>query len=544
MTSKAALARLFAPKRHGLLADLAGRSDLAMQLLFDTAETGLLLADTAGFVLRANPALRAMLDASVDLQEGAPAALIFAPEERTAAWRNVEALLRRPRGEECRFTARLRRADAEPHHLADIACRPIADTDADGPVDGVLLRIADITERARLEAALAEGRGLQTVGRLAGGVAHDFNNLLTTIIGAVELAQGHAPDGHARDPQIAAELDQIRRAAERGAALVRNLLALGRQQQLQARPLDVNAALRDVAGLLRGALGKGVTLELDLEEPGRFVRADPGQLDQVLMNLVMNASNAMPEGGWLTLRSAHATLYRGLAVGRESVPAGRYVVISVRDTGTGIPPELLDRIFEPFFTTRRAQGGSGLGLASAHGIVRQSGGYLTVDSEPGRGSEFRIYLPREHARPPPSPSEPVADRVPPKTTAARSEGRSVLLVDDEDAVRRIAARALALKGWEVLQADSAEAALALLDADPAVAPAALVSDVVMPGMDGPALVQAVRARLPGLPAILVSGYAEQGVLSPDRARDVAFLGKPYAPKQLVAKLEEIVPAPG
>ncbi len=306
--------------------------------------------------------------------------------------------------------------------------------------------------------------------------------------------------------------------------------------------------------MMRPALGSAVTLDLALEEPGRHVRADPGQLDQVLMNLAMNAKQAMPQGGVLTLRSGHATLYAPETIGHETLPAGRYVTIAVEDSGTGIPANLLGRIFEPFFTTRRAHGGSGFGLATAQGIIRQSGGFLTVESAPGQGSTFRIYLPREDrrpatARPPtaaiaPGATPRITDRPatsPPVPPRQPDPPRNLLLVDDEDAVRRVTARALARDGWQVLQADSAEAALALLDADPAIALTVLVSDVVMPGRDGAALVRDVRARYPGLPAILVSGYAERSLT--DRApAAVSFLAKPYTPRTLRARLDEIAPA--
>jgi two-component system cell cycle sensor histidine kinase/response regulator CckA len=515
-----------------VLDDLASRSDAAMRVLFDGAISGLLLVDRGGRIARANASLRAALAADVDLAVGVAAARIFAPEERTVAWGKIQALLS-GRSPSHRLTARLLLAEPGDGRRADIACRLIRE--ANGTISGLLLRIIDITAQVRLEAALAQSRELEAVGHLVGGVAHDFNNLLTAILGAVELAQEHNPDA-----SILADLDHIRRNAERGAALVRNLLALGRQQYLQATPIEVNTALSEFASVIRPALRRGVRLDLALEHPGRRVRADPGQLDQVLTNLAMNANHAMPEGGRLTLRSGRATLYRKLVQGRETIPAGRYVIISVQDTGVGIPPELQDRIFEPFFTTRRTQGGSGLGLATAHGIVRQSGGFLTVESELGKGTTFRIYLPREEATPTPADRPAVANAAAPAAVSAPDSARRLLLVDDECAVRHITARALRKHGWQVLEAESAEAALALLDADTGTALTAVVSDVVMPGLDGPALVDAVRERYPGLPAILVSGYAES-LLGDRGGAAITFLGKPYTPKALLARLDEMVP---
>jgi two-component system cell cycle sensor histidine kinase/response regulator CckA len=500
-----------------------------MRALFDGAVSGLLLIDSAGGIAHTNPSLRAMLASEIDLTPGASAALVFTDQERAAAWSKVQEMLA-GRLSDCHLSVRLRLADLSPDRRADVGCRLIHE--ADGAVAGVILRITDITAQVRLEAELAKKREVETVGHLVGGVAHDFNNLLTAILGAVELAQERDPDASTQ-----VELEHIRRSAERGAALVRNLLALGRRQYLQTTPLDVNATLRDFASLVQLALGRNIVLDVALEEPGRHVRADPGQLDQVLMNLAMNAHHAMPNGGRLTLRSGHATLYRKQTFGPETIPPGRYVTITVEDTGVGIPPEHRGRIFEPFYTTRRAAGGSGLGLATVQGVVRQSGGFLTVESEVGRGTLFRIYLPRVDA-PAAEPPTPALPKPAPATAPVSSQVRRVLLVDDEDSVRRLTARALEKHGWAVRQAASAEAALALLDAEPDIVLTAVVSDVVMPGQDGVALVDEVRARYVGLPAILVSGYAE-GVLAERVPADVIFLGKPYTPKTLLARLDEV-----
>ncbi len=532
---KETLVRLFGARGPGVLEALAQRSDAGMHTLFDGALSGVVLIDGAGRIARANPALGAMLLPDVDLSPGAPVVAMFVPEDRAAAWQTLQAVLDGHESDR-RLSARLRLADPTPDRRADIGCRPIHEKD--GAISGLLLYVTDITAQVRLEAQLARSRELQNVGHLVGGVAHDFNNLLTAILGAVELAQ-------VRDlaPTTQTELDHIRRSAERGATLVRNLLALGRQQYLQTELLDANAALKAFAVEIGPILGNDVKVELALEEPGRCVRADPGQLDRVLMNLAMNARHAMPDGGRLTLRSGHATLYRHQVHGRETIAPGRYVTIGVEDTGIGIPPDVQGRIFDPFFTTRRAEGGSGLGLASALGIVRQTGGFLTVESEVGCGTAFCIYLPREEANS--GEAEPAAPpAVTPATAApaaaAEAAVRRLLLVDDEDAVRRITARALARHGWQVLEAASAEDALTLLDAEPGIALTALVSDVVMPGKDGAALVDDVRDRYPALPAILVSGYAES-LLAERTIAAAAFLGKPYTPKTLLGRLEELAP---
>ncbi len=331
---------------------------------------------------------------------------------------------------------------------------------------------------------------------------------------------------------------QIRISALRGAALVRQLLAFGRQQTLQPHVLVINEVITDIARLLRRVLGENIRLALELEEPGRSVRADRTQLDQVLVNLAVNARDAMREGGTLTLRSGHLLLLEPMALGAETVAPGRYIVIEVSDTGTGIAPDVLPHIFEPFFTTKREQGGTGLGLATVYGIVRQSGGYLAAESEAGRGTRMRILLPRweeggETAAEPAPARERILQRPAPHA------GRAVLLVEDEDPVRRLAERALARQGWRVLAVDSGEAALALIDAAAPVELAAIITDMVMPGMDGNALVRAVRERLrsPALPAIMVSGYAEATLRDDLETVATTFLPKPYSLKDIANVLE-------
>jgi two-component system cell cycle sensor histidine kinase/response regulator CckA len=381
-----------------------------------------------------------------------------------------------------------------------------------------LLTVADAAQEQVLRDQLLQAQRMQAVGHLAGGIAHDFNNLLTAILGAADdLA---ARPGMAVEE--AADLTQIRESATRGAALVRQLLAFGRQQTLRPTVVSVNDAIRRATALLQRLLPDDIELVLELEEPGRNVRVDPTQFDQVLVNLAVNAGHAMQGGGRLTIASFHAILLRPSPAGPETIPPGRYAVIEVRDTGSGIDAATLPHIFEPFFTTRRAEGGTGLGLSTVHGIVRQSGGYLTVSSEVGRGTCFRITLPRDES---PLPAAVVRPVVAPRVARTGP----VLLVEDEGAVRRLAERALLRAGWQVVAAGTGQEAVAR-------APeglACVVSDVVMPGMDGPALVQALRQRQPGLPAILMSGYADAAQRHAMAASDIRFLAKPFAMLDLV-----------
>ena len=538
----------------------AGGDDLAwsglLQLLFEDAPFGALLLDAGGRILRANEPLRRMLGGDVDLSRGAAAELVFAAPGREAAMTEVAAVLSGRAHATRVFLTRLEGAagsdEAPPGDAGEptvsVAIAPLFE--ADGGLVGAMLRIADITLQKQLEAQLAQSQKLQAVGQLAGGIAHDFNNLLTAVLGAAESIVTRP----GLDADTLEDVAQVQSSAQRGAALVRQLLAFGRQQTLQPRVLAVNERITDLSGLLRRLLGTKVRLELALETPGRTVRADPTQLDQVLVNLAVNARDAMSEGGVLTLRSGHMTLYRPMTRGPETIPPGRYVMIEVRDTGGGIPPEVMPRIFDPFFTTKRDSGGSGLGLSTVHGIVRQSDGFLNVESEVGEGTRVRIYLPRwdgqEAVAIPRLPRDRVAAAPLPEDAGPVGASRLVLLVEDEEPVRRLAERTLKRQGWRVLAADCGEAALALLEESDAASRAqgegplvlaAVVTDMVMPGIDGAALVRMLRERLgaPLLPAILVSGYAQETLRRDLDSAGTVFLPKPYSLKDLAARLESV-----
>ena len=369
----------------------------------------------------------------------------------------------------------------------------------------------------------------------AAGIAHDVNNLLTAILGGAEAIADRA----GLDEDMREAVEAVRASARRASALVRHLIAAEAGQPLQPRTLALNDALAALAPTLRLLLGRGVRLDLALEHPGRTVRMDPVALDRVVVNLVANANNAMPEGGVLTLRTGHLTVRDMPPAGPEPIPPGSYVVMEARDTGAGIPPEVVPLIFEPFFTTRRGAGGTGLGLSGVRDLVRRSDGYLAVESAPGQGTRMRVLLPMCQGDAVILQAEvgplPVDARPPPQG--------AVLLVEDEDVVRHVTARALARLGWCVLAAASPEAALDMLETAPPPAVAAIVSDLAMPGMDGAALVRAVRALLgqPRLPAILTSGYAAEA-LPRGRAAEAdtpRFLRKPYEIGDLVALLREL-----
>ena len=530
-----------------LIDRFAGPLDEPLRLVFEDPSAGRAVVDRHGRVLRANAHLRRMLGPGFALGLGTRLALLFVPADREAACAEIAAVLAggpaRPLG------LHLARVDDEPLPVSAV-CAPLPGPE--GTADGVLLSVHDASAQSRLEAQLAQSQRLEAAGQLAGGIAHDFNNLLTAIVGGADAIAAR----NGLDEDTLEDIEAIRASAQRGAALVRHLLAFGRRQTFQPRVLALNEAVGALAPVLRRLLGPRVRLDLALEQPGRVVRVDPTALDQVLVNLAVNARDAMADGGTLTLRTGQLTLHRPLPRGPEAIPPGGYVMLEVQDTGIGIPPDVLPHIFEPFFTTRRGAGGTGLGLSTVHGVVRQCDGFMAVESAPGQGTHMRVYLPAWHGEPPgAAAAKPVA--APPRGGAVQPSlpfpapepppRGAVLLVDDEDVVRRVAERALIRLGWRVLAAPTAEAALDLLEATPPPPLAAVVSDLMMPGMDGSELVRAVRARLgqPRLPAILVSGYAAEElrdkIAGGADGHGARFLAKPYDIKELAAALAEIVP---
>ncbi len=386
----------------------------------------------------------------------------------------------------------------------------------------------DITERQALEARLRQAQKMEAVGRLAGGVAHDFNNLLGVIQGYGQLLQKQLDSGHpGRD-----KLDQMIKASERAANLTRQLLAFSRRQVLEPRVLRLNAVVADSETLLRRLVGEDVEFEVRAGADLGRVRADAGQIDQVLMNLVANARDAMPQGGRLVIETANVEWSDGLAPGRLPAPPGRYVRLSVRDTGTGIDPETLAHIFEPFFTTKERGKGTGLGLATVYGIVKQSGGYIGVESEAGKGTAFDIYLPRVDDE-----VEPVKPARPP---AFASGEKTILVVEDEDSLREVAREVLESKGYRVLTASSGKEALSVAAAHPEPV-RLLLTDVVMPGMSGQELAERLRPARPEMSVLFMSGYADdvvarRGIL----ASGNRVLSKPFSVATLAQSVHEVL----
>jgi two-component system, cell cycle sensor histidine kinase and response regulator CckA len=400
---------------------------------------------------------------------------------------------------------------------------------ADGRATRVLGGAIDITERKVLEGRLRQAQKLDAIGQLAGGVAHDFNNLLTVILGYAEyiVADVSVADEHRRDVR------EIIKSAERGAGLTRQLLAFSRNQVLQATLVDVNLLVADMSDMLGRLIGEHIELVTVLAPGLGSVLADHGQLEQVLMNLAVNARDAMPDGGRLVIETADVQLDELSGLPEQVVVPGAYVVLAVTDSGTGIDAATRSRLFEPFFTTKERGKGTGLGLATVYGIVQQSGGYIRVYSEPGHGATFKVYLPRstDEAR---GETEAV-----PLAPAAPRGAETVLLVEDEEGVRRLVTRILESAGYRTLVASNPAEARALFAQHPAAIDL-LLTDVVMPGASGPDLFQSLAAHAPGLKVLYMSGYTEHAIARSGLNRGLPLVHKPFTAAVLARAVRELL----
>jgi PAS domain S-box-containing protein len=394
-----------------------------------------------------------------------------------------------------------------------------------------LVSTADITEKLRLEAQFLQSQKMESMGRLAGGVAHDFNNLLGVITGYGDLLKRKV----AGDVRLRRYVDEIGKAAERATGLTRQLLAFSRKQVLLPRILDLNAAVGETEKMLRRVIGEDVQLVTVLDEHLGQVKADPGQIDQVLMNLAVNARDAMPRGGRLTIETANVSFDDEAGRGLPSVKAGRYVMLAVTDTGHGMTAEVRARVFEPFFTTKEVGKGTGLGLATVHGIVTQSEGHIDLESTEGKGTTFRIYLPRVDAA--------VEEVSPPSDREVPRGSETVLLVEDESNLREIVCESLESAGYAVLRARDGADALEIGRAHPGKIHLVL-TDVVMPRMSGRELADRLRSSRPDVAVLFMSGYTDDAVVRHGVLVDeMPFVHKPFTIQALAAKVRQVLDQP-
>ena len=428
------------------------------------------------------------------------------------------------------LAVRLRNGGEEPVALGIAGVRGLGEA-------AVLLSIRDNSEESKLKSQVAQATKMQAVGQLAGGVAHDFNNILTAIIGHCDLMLlRHAPGDSDYD-----DIQQVKNNSNRAAGLTRQLLAFSRQQTLRPQVLQLPDVVADVSNLLKRLLDETIELEVRHGRNLGLVRADPGQLEQVIINLGVNARDAMPNGGKISISTQAIVAADVRALKSEILPIGDYTALFFTDSGNGIPPHVIGKIFEPFFTTKSVGKGTGLGLSTVYGIIKQSGGYIFADSKPGEGTTFSIYFPVH--RPTAEDAAQATLTSPPVKATAKKElwgTGHILLVEDEDMVRAVAERALTRQGYTVVTASEGEEALGLLalQADKEQQFDMIVSDVVMPNMDGPTMAKHVRKNYPDLPILFMSGYAEEQLRKSIDLDKVNFLPKPFSVAQIAEAVGE------
>ncbi|MBI2678625.1 MAG: response regulator [Candidatus Koribacter versatilis] len=391
----------------------------------------------------------------------------------------------------------------------------------------MLVLSQDLTERQKLEEQLRQSQKMEAVGTLAGGIAHDFNNLLTVIKGYSCLVMDRVKE----DEQLAREVGQIEKAAEKAATLTRQLLAFSRRQVLQPRNINVNNIVASVQNMLRRVIGENIEIVNQFAADLGTVRADPSQIEQVILNLAVNARDAMPGGGKLTFRTSNAVLDDAFAREHIGLRPGRYVLLEVVDAGHGMDEETQRHIFEPFFTTKEVGRGTGLGLSTVYGIVKQSDGYIAVESGIAQGTTFRIYFPRV--------DQALSEGDPNESGTRRVGFETILLVEDEEVVRQLANRILVTSGYKVLLAENGqEAERICIEYDGVIQ--LLITDVVMPGMSGRDLVQKIAGKRPGMKVLYISGYTEQVLQETDIRSGVGFLEKPFSPAGLQRRVREVL----
>jgi two-component system cell cycle sensor histidine kinase/response regulator CckA len=499
------------------------RSEVRYRSMVQTAVYGIYRSSLEGQFLDVNPALIGMLGYSSALEVLAldPQKQVFVdPAEYS---RLVDEFRRTGRMDG--FEVRWKRKDGSAITVR-ISGRAVA---SENEPSDVLEAIAeDITERRVLEDQFRQSQKMEAVGRLAGGIAHDFNNLLTVVSGYTEVLLDQLTLGH----PLHAKAEAIQQASDRATTLTRQLLAFSRKQILELKVIDINAVVADMERLLRPLIGEDIELSTQLPPTVGCTRADAGQLEQVIMNLVVNAKDAMPNGGKICIRTADVLLDDSYRPENTFIKQGHYVMISVSDNGQGMDRETQARIFEPFFTTKEKGKGTGLGLSTVYGIIKQSGGYVLVQSEIGRGTTFNIYLPRVD-----EPSE--AHGATPAASAAGGGSETILLVEDEESVRQLIRETLEARGYKVIEAENGNAALTLAAAHRENIHL-VVTDVIMPGLSGHELAQQLITARPAIKVLYLSGYAEDALSAPLAEGNQAFLQKPFTLQSLSRKVREVL----
>ncbi|WP_395327292.1 ATP-binding protein [Novosphingobium sp. BL-8H] len=499
-----------------------------LEALLSQLPLGLAMADRDGRLLFANPAFMRAAGREGHLPPTYPTDLVTREDKRALS----EAIRRFAQGPSAAgdIAVRLAELPDDPVSLSLAGVRGLGEA-------AVLLGLTDTSEETRLKRQVAQATKMQAVGQLAGGVAHDFNNVLTAILGTCDLMlMRHTPGDSDYD-----DIQQIRANSNRAASLTRQLLAFSRQQTLRPEVLQLPDVVADVSQMLRRLIGEKIQLVVTHDRDLGPVRADPTQLEQVIVNLAVNARDAMQMkkgadgSGTLTLATHRVTTTDVRAMRSEIIPAGDYTALIVQDTGSGIPPEHLGKIFEPFFTTKEQGKGTGLGLSTVYGIVKQSGGFIFAESEMGLGTRFVVYLPVHHMAPGETAVPAIKDEAPPSQWAG---GGSILLVEDEDPVRVVAERALTRQGYQVTCARDGEEGLELVQQGGRFD--LVVSDVVMPTMDGPAMAREIRRIAPGLPVLFMSGYAEEQLRKEIGIANAWFMPKPFSVQQLSEKVGDVL----
>jgi PAS domain S-box-containing protein len=492
------------------------------------ADLAYLTASLVGTITGWSPGAQRLLGWEADAIVGDPLERLWPPDAAGEPRALAARLFREERISDHR--TRLRTRDGR---QLDVALS-VAAIEEDERIVGLAAMVRDVSQEARLEAQLRQSQKMEAIGRLAGGLAHDFNNLLTAILGYSELLL----DATDRSDPRHDDATQIHLAAERATALTRQLLAFSRRQSLHPAVVPLNDVVEDFRDMLDRLLGGSVSLVVGLDPDAGAVRVDRSQLEQVVLNLAINGRDAMPDGGTLLVETARVELDERYARSHPGVMAGTYGVIAVSDEGVGLSDEARDHLFEPFFTTKPPGAGTGLGLATVYGIVRQSGGHVSVYSEPGVGTTFRVYLPSVDE---PVPTDRIGDDAPePPRRRPAPRGATILVVDDEPSVLQLMASILGSHGHAVIEAPSAAAGLLAADRHDGEIDL-LITDVVMPGMTGPQLATEIRRRRPSIAVLLVSGYSEATIALDDPTRD-DLLEKPFTPDDLVARVDALIGA--